>query len=521
MDRLKRYIDLYWPVEYCNLSCAYCYIRQHRKNRVARYQCSHTAQEIRKALSKERLGGCCLLNICAGGETMLEPEILPIVRALLIEGHYVSIVTNGTVLKTMRPLLELPIELSKRLFLKFSFHYDELKEKNLLDSFVKMVKKAREKMISVSVELPAFDPFLQEEKEIIEFSKEHFGVLPHVAALRDESKAGFSILSDYSFSELNARWGMWKSPLFEVRSEIMEKKYKGFCYAGEWTAAINLENGEIKQCYYEPVIDNLYKNIDKPILWAPVGNQCRSEYCYACHAFLTLGDMPGLKLKYTYSDTRDRDGIWLEPDMKAFMSQRLWENNKQYGWMRKRKIDQKNKAAAQGEYEIPQQFAKNLIIQMKNEKEKNSYVLLEARHRAKMMYQRVPKELTWIKHSYHGTSMRGGVKNKLQIYALEEQDPQAVGNEIGIVGVIADNVWYDAIDLFEPVWIVKNRMLFWNGYSGLTVKKISGFMPDSKKLVLILEKNRWRGMCMVEYRGRKRQWNCFENVDDDILMIPF
>lgn len=519
MDKLIKFIDLYWPVEYCNLSCKYCYIHQHRQDNKKRFVCSHSAHEIRKALSKKRLGGCCLLNICAGGETLVEDNIVPIVRELLEEGHYINIVTNGTIQRTLKMIMDFPENLRKRLLLKFSFHYDELKSRSLLEDYTLMVKKIREKGISVSIELPAYDAFLQEEHEIMEFCRNKFEVLPHVATLRDEAKAGFSLLSKYTFSELKARWGSWKSPLFEIRSEIMEKKYKGFCYAGEWTATINLESGQIKQCHYESVIDNLYENIDRPISWRVVGNRCHSEYCYACHVFLTLGNIPELNLKYKYSDTRDRNGIWLEPEMKEFMSQRLWENNEQYGWLAKRKINKKNQEIERNAYQAPEQFAQSLIISMKNEKEKNNYVLLEARHQVSLLYHRLPRELKWINHIYSGDKIRRG--ECMRIRALGKAAPEAEGNEIGIVGVIADDIWYDAVDLFDPVWIVKNRMFIWNEYSGIDSKSITGYMPTAKRIILILEKNKWRGLCEVDFKGQKRECNCYEDIDDAILDLCF
>ena len=71
MDKLIKFIDLYWPVEYCNFNCEYCYVHQHRENKGNRYVCSHTPEEIRKALSRKRLGGTCLINICAGGRRAL------------------------------------------------------------------------------------------------------------------------------------------------------------------------------------------------------------------------------------------------------------------------------------------------------------------------------------------------------------------------------------------------------------------------------------------------------------------
>ena len=89
MDKIKRFIDCYIPTETCNLRCHYCYIAQLGKFNVKLAKFSKTPETIRKALPKERLGGVCLLNMCAGGETLLSEDVLPVLKALLLEGNYV------------------------------------------------------------------------------------------------------------------------------------------------------------------------------------------------------------------------------------------------------------------------------------------------------------------------------------------------------------------------------------------------------------------------------------------------
>ncbi|MEM5867126.1 MAG: hypothetical protein QXG39_04325 [Candidatus Aenigmatarchaeota archaeon] len=34
IDRLKRFIDLYIPIEACNLRCSYCYVTLRRKEKI-------------------------------------------------------------------------------------------------------------------------------------------------------------------------------------------------------------------------------------------------------------------------------------------------------------------------------------------------------------------------------------------------------------------------------------------------------------------------------------------------------
>ena len=118
MDKLKKYIDCYIETETCNLRCHYCYITQKRKfnNKVIKFD--HSPQEIRKALSKERLGGTCLFNFCAGGETLLAREIIYVTEELLREGHYVMIVTNATLTDRLKEIAKFDTALLRRLFFK-------------------------------------------------------------------------------------------------------------------------------------------------------------------------------------------------------------------------------------------------------------------------------------------------------------------------------------------------------------------------------------------------------------------
>jgi len=83
MDNIKRYIDCYVPITTCTLRCHYCYIVQHGlfANKVPKLK--YSAETVRKTLSKERLGGTCLINFCTVGETLISKELLEYVRAIL------------------------------------------------------------------------------------------------------------------------------------------------------------------------------------------------------------------------------------------------------------------------------------------------------------------------------------------------------------------------------------------------------------------------------------------------------
>ena len=90
-NKIEKYIECYIETETCNLKCHYCYIALLEKFKNKIIEIEKTPEEIKKAFSIKRLG-TCLINICAGGETLLGESVLPTVRALLEEGH------NGTMI---------------------------------------------------------------------------------------------------------------------------------------------------------------------------------------------------------------------------------------------------------------------------------------------------------------------------------------------------------------------------------------------------------------------------------------
>lgn len=344
MDKIKRFIDCYIPTETCNFRCHYCYITQHRKfnSQVAEFQ--YEPEYIRKALSKERLGGICLFNLCAGGETLIAEKVIDIAKGLLEEGHYVMIVTNGSLTKRFEKMAEFPKEILSHLFFKFSFHYLELKRLKMLDKFFENVKMMKEAGASFTVEITPNDelePFIDEIKRIC---LEKLGALPHVTIGRKDTD-DIPPLTEHEFEEYIDIWEKFESNLFDYKTTIFGKKRKEFCYAGEWSAYLNLVTGELRQCYCGKKIDNIYQNVNKPIKFLPIGSYCNQPHCYNGHAFLTLGNIPELDSP-TYDLLRNRiclDGTeWLQPEMKKFMESKLKESNPEYNEKQKRKLNSKN-----------------------------------------------------------------------------------------------------------------------------------------------------------------------------------
>ncbi len=345
MDKLKRYIECYIDTETCNLRCHYCYIALLEKFNQKLVKFPYSPETIARALSKERLGGTCLLNFCAGGETLLSREVLPVVHALLKE-HYVMVVTNGTITERFIEVEQFSPELLNHLIFKFSFHYLELKRLGWMERFFENVRRVREAGASFTVEITPSDELVPYIDEIKQVCMEHLGTYCHITIARDDRTDGIDVLSKYSWEKYKEIWSTFDSDLFSFKESIFYKRRTEFCYAGEWSVYVNLTTGHMKQCYCGLTLDNIYANIEKPLHFKAIGCNCELAHCYNGHAFLTLGDIPGLDT-VPYAQVRNRTDAegreWLRHDMKEFLNQRLYDNNEEYDISQKEKVNREVK----------------------------------------------------------------------------------------------------------------------------------------------------------------------------------
>jgi len=333
MTKIKRFIDCSVPVTTCNLRCPYCYITQSGGWKAKLPEFKYNAEYIGKALSQERLGGACHLNMCGGGETLLPPEMTDILRVLLENGHYIMVVTNGTVSQRFDEIIKFPSELLKRLGFKFSFHYTELLRTNKLNIFCDNVNKARKAGCSISIELTPYDELESEILNIKDFCKKNFGALCHVTVGRINTDPKLRILTQESKENYRKTWEVFDSDMFNFKLSTFYVKRREFCYAGSWSGLLDLGTGELTPCYRAKYSQNIFKDLKKPISWVPIGKHCHEAHCYNSHAFLTLGVVPELATP-TYAEMRNRicdDGEeWLTPEMKSFLSQKLYSENCEY-----------------------------------------------------------------------------------------------------------------------------------------------------------------------------------------------
>jgi hypothetical protein len=268
------------------------------------------------------------------------------IKAMLEQGHYVMVVTNGTLSKRFNQILEFPPDLLRRLFFKFSFHYLELKRRNLLKLFFRNIEKMRNAGCSFTLELTPNSDLVDLVDEIKEVCMQQVGALCHVTVGRDNTKDELPILKDCSMEEYRDLWSAFESELFEYKLSTFNVKRKEFCYAGDWTAFLHLGTGNLHQCYKGRVLQNIFSDLDKPIEFMAIGNNCKESHCYNSHAWLAFGAIPEHEAP-TYAVLRNRrcaDGRdWLGGEMRQFFDDKLKNTNDQYSERQQRMANEFSK----------------------------------------------------------------------------------------------------------------------------------------------------------------------------------
>ena len=137
--KIKRMIAINVPIKNCNLKCHYCYISAQKQVESGAAIFKYSPDYVAKCLSQKRLGGPCIINLTGGGETLIPKEMPAYIKAFLEQGHYLEVVTNGTITKRFEEIAKFSKELLLRLEFKFSLHYLELKRVNMLEEFANNV----------------------------------------------------------------------------------------------------------------------------------------------------------------------------------------------------------------------------------------------------------------------------------------------------------------------------------------------------------------------------------------------
>lgn len=339
MDQVKRLIFFKIPMSICNFRCHYCYL-SHREECYQNIQpeMKYSPEHVGKALRKERIGGLAYINLCADGETLLLKDFDLYAKEMVKQGHYLEIITNLTVTSVLERILLWDKELLRRIEFKCSFHYLELKKRNLLEIFSENVKKIWAAGASASIEITPSDELIPYLDEVKTFSVREFGALPHITIARDDRTKEIDYLTELPMEEYDKIWKTFESDFWKYKKEIFKVKRDEFCYAGLWSLYINLTNGVTKPCYCGQEMDNFFENIDKEYNFKPLG-YCSLPHCFNGHAFLTLGLIPDLESP-GYGNLRNRQKAngenWLQSEMHSFINTKCSTANDRLNFFEKK-----------------------------------------------------------------------------------------------------------------------------------------------------------------------------------------
>lgn len=333
MKKINKLILCFIPTNLCNLKCEYCLVSQtnewEREDIIFRYPVDH----VIKALSKERLGGECFINLTAQGETLLYKDIVPLTRGLLEEGHSVEIITNATVSKRIDEILQFPNELLTNLFFKCSYHYEQLKDTPMEKVYWSNIEKIKKSPCSFTLELMPYDKIANNVEDICSRCEEHAGAVCHATVGRDDARNGKDLLTSKSKEEYKNDWAPLKSTMFDLKMTLFGIKRNEFCYAGAWSLLVDISSGEASQCYGRMNTQNIFEDLSKPIHFRPVGYSCTQPFCFNGHAHIAWGMIPELNAP-TYYAVRNRTckngDNWVEGGCKELFNQKLKDNNKEY-----------------------------------------------------------------------------------------------------------------------------------------------------------------------------------------------
>ncbi len=337
--RITKYIHAIQSGTICNLRCSYCYVPNLADaNRCTPTKFNYPIEQIAKAISQERLGGPALITHVGAGETYLTDESVNLLRLFLEEGHVVNAVSNMTYTPAIEKICNFPAELRKRLQFSASFHYQELLRRNLLDTYFDNLKKLDEAGIVYYVNLTLGEDCKDNLGEIKKLVNEKTGRNPFILFCMDPEdnwKRCDFFTKDFIKKLVDE---------FEVDHLLIEdkltygKRRNEFCYMGDWAFIFNLEYGTISGCFDSPMTQNIVEDLSKPIHFEAVG-KCCSHYCAMGARFLCLGVIPELKNFPNYNKLYDKFKNHPETsEVRSMTNNYLWETNKQYSWIKKRRI---------------------------------------------------------------------------------------------------------------------------------------------------------------------------------------
>ena len=349
-------ITAYVPGTVCNFRCKYCYISKAGNEHLQKGSYDYPLDTMIKAFSPKRLGGIAEIVVIGGGETLMDGTVVPFVHGLLQYGHVVTVVTNLTLNNRIEQLLNFPKEYLKRLIVKGSLHWEELKRLNKVDDFFSNMTKVIQKGASSYPFLVISREYMPYLEEINKICMERLGVLPHCSVAMALEKTtdiarGGSVKTDPECTQDFVDYinKTYDSDVFRTIVQFVDIDVKKiFCYAGKWSFGVDLKNGSLIKCHGCPKEYNFFENINKMPHLEAIGNNCQIASCALQYNFVGLGLIPEIAGVPTYGKMLARSNL-INSEIIDLFDIKLSDMYKQYNSKEQQKISAKVAKQFKGE----------------------------------------------------------------------------------------------------------------------------------------------------------------------------
>lgn len=333
-NMIKYTITVYVPGSICNFKCSYCYVSQaldseHLEKPIFHY----SIEQMLSAFQPNRLGGIANVIVIGRGETLIPDEVIPFVHGLLDMGHYVEVVTNLSLSNKVEELLCTTKSNLKRLLVKGSLHWVELKRLNLVDVYFNNMKKVLEAGASglpFFVVCDEYMPYLEEIKNICE---EKLGTVPQCSpCLKYDDHSDF-----YRYGKIRTQPEctdefvnkidiLFHSKIFDLCVRFLRiDPQKIFCYAGKWSFVVEMDTGYLGKCHNKPTGQNFY-DLKTDIFLEPVACFCGISSCALQYDFIAQGLIPEILNIPTYGELI-RDSHLIQDEFVEAMNFKYYDEN--------------------------------------------------------------------------------------------------------------------------------------------------------------------------------------------------
>lgn len=297
------------PGTLCNFKCNYCYIGKCiDENHRAPTRFQYSVEHMVKAFSPERLGGFADIIVIGNGETLIPNEVIPFIQGLLKQGHIVEVATNLTITSRINSLLNTNKEDLKRLVIRPSFHFHELKRLNKINEFFDNLNKFHSAGASCIPFMVICNDYLNDLDEIRDLFLHKFGSLPQVTPTlvyeeKSDIRRNGQVKCDPEITPelkqlINEKFN---SNIFELCCDFLYVDPKEvFCRAGECGFCVTLDNGNVSRCHACPPEFSMFADLNRSLDLGPIGNNCCINTCAMQYQFIASGFLDNYSSDSTY-----------------------------------------------------------------------------------------------------------------------------------------------------------------------------------------------------------------------------